>query len=255
MPLFSDGDISSIDDLRAYDTAILDLAGSEGMQLTAKLAVAGAEIAIEIEEFLRKRSGGSSSFSDDAGAELSQVVVTTALKQWHTLRTLALIYGDVHGNHFNGRYEGKWKEYQRRSRWAAETLYRTGIGLVHRPVPRAEAPEVRVLPGAAPSATYHVMVAWKNNAGEHGAASEATITSVVTTGVIGVTAVHPPEVAQSFDVYVGDDPSEISKQNMNPVDIGAEWLMPETGLIAGEPAPSGQEPQWWLRNDRVLQRG
>ncbi len=255
MPLFSDGSISSMDDLRAYDSAILDLTEAEGIPLAAKIELAAFEIGIELEEFLRKRAGGGASFSADPGGDVSQAVVTPALKQWHTLRTLALIYGDVHGNHFKGRYEQKWKDYQRRSRWAAETLYRTGVGLVYRPVARAEAPEVRVLAGIPPGATYHVRVAWRNSAGESGAASDRTITTVVTTGVIGVTALNPPPNAESFDVYVGASESEIRKQNSAPVAIDSEWVMPETELAEGDPPPSGQEPDWWLRNDRVLQRG
>ena len=255
MPLFSDGSISSMEDLRAYDSAILDLAEAEGIPLAPKIKLAATEIGIELEEFLRQRAGGGASFSADSGADVSQVVVTPALKQWHTLRTLALIYGDVHGNHFKGRYEQKWKEYQRRSRWTAEKLYQTGIGLVHRPVARAEAPEVRVLAGTTAEATYHVKVAWRNSAGENGAASDSTIASVVTAGVIGVKALNSPPSAESFDVYAGDSETDIRKQNGAPVAAGEEWVMPETGLVDGDPPPAGQEPDWWLRKDRVVQRG
>ncbi|MCP5112649.1 MAG: hypothetical protein GY953_17635, partial [bacterium] len=198
MPLFSDGNISSLDDLRAHDSAILEMAEAEEVSLTAKIEIGATEIGIELEEFLRKRAGGGGSFTADPGAGVSQVVVTPALKQWHTLRTLALVYGDVHGSHFKGRYEEKWKDYQRRSRWAAETLYRTGIGLVHRPVARAEAPELRVLSGSTPPATYHVQVAWRASSGGNGAASDVVIAPVVATGVIGVKAVNPPPNAESF---------------------------------------------------------
>jgi hypothetical protein len=255
MPLFSDGKISDIDDLRAYDSALLDMAGAEGVDLGAKLSVATAELGVELEEFLRKRAGSDSGSLSQTNAELSHVVVTPALKQWHTLRALSLIYGDVRSRHLNSRYEGKWKEYKRSSQWAAEMLFRTGVGLVHVPMARAETPEVRVLSGTLPATTYLVKVAWRNRLGETGAASETVVKTLDDAGVLGVKAVDPPENAVSFDVYIGCSETQITSQNDSPVEPGQEWIMPETGLTSGADVPAGQDPDWWLRDDRILRRG
>jgi hypothetical protein len=255
MPLFSDGSISDIDDLRAYDAAILDVAGVEGVDLSAKLRLASTEIGIELTEFLRKRAGGGSGAVYQTEADVAHVVATPALKHWHTLRTLALIYGDLHGRQLNSRYSEKWKQCRERSRWAADTLFRTGVGLVHVPVAKAGMPELRTVAGTLAPATYHVKVAWKNRTGGTGAPSDTVIHTTETSGVLAVNAVRPPLNAVSYDVYAGLSEADITRQNDLPIDCGQQWTMPETGLIAGEAAGAGQEPDWVLREDRVLQRG
>ena len=255
MPLFSDGNISDIEDLRAYDSGILDVATAEEVELGAKLSVATAELAIELEEFLRKRAGGRSGFFSQADAGLSHVVVTPALKQWHTLRALTLIYGDVRSRHLNSRYEGKWKAYRQRSRWAADTLFRTGVGLANVPVPRAQAPEIRALPGTLAAVSYLVKVAWRNHLSETGAPSETAILTLDAPGVLGVKALDQPANAVSFDVYIGHSEAGIIKQNDSPVEPEQEWVLPDTGLVDGADLPTGQNPDRWLREDRVLQIG
>ena len=255
MPLFSDGSISEIDDLRAYDAGVLEVASAEQIDLGAKLGVATTELGIELEEFLCKRTGRQSGSINQAQASLSHIVVTPALKHWHTLRALSLIYGDARGGHLNSLYEGKWKECKLRDKWAAETLLRTGIGLVHIPVARAEAPEIRTIQGVTPPATYLVKIAWKNMAGESGAPSETAVVILSEAGILGVSAVNPPSNAVGFDVYVGYSGAKITKQNQTTVEPEQEWIMPETGLVAGVEITAGQEPGWWLREDRILQRG
>jgi hypothetical protein len=186
---------------------------------------------------------------------MSEVVVTPPLERWHALRTLELIFSDLNGRQVGNRFEGKWKEYERRARWAAETLYRSGIGLVSSPIPRAEPAELQVLPGSLASAVYHVSVAWKDGRGESGAPSVVRVVSVPETGVIGVRAIDAPANAVGFDVYAGETESTMVRQNDAPVGVGEEWVMPETGLRDGAEPPTGQEPDRWLRNDRVSLRG
>jgi len=227
MSLFTDGNISGLEELRAYDTGILEVAGAEGVDLAAKLSLAATEIGIELEEFLRKRAGGGAGLVGQPYLGLENVVVTPALRQWHTLRTLAL----------------------------ADSLYRIGIGLVNSPLPKAETPEVETVPGTLAGATYYIKVAWRSAAGEAGAPSEAAVHTVETEGLPAVRAVGPPANAAGFDVYAGTSESGVTKQNTDPVEPTAQWVMPETGLVSGAEPGTGQEPGWFLRNDRVLQRG
>lgn len=255
MALFTDGNVTGVDELRAYESDILDLASGAGMELSAKSQLASDEMGIEIEEFLRKRVGDDGSLHSVAGSSLSQVVVTPALERWHALRTLELIFSDLNGRIVGNRFEGKWKEYERRAKWAAETLYRSGVGLVSSPIPRAEPPEIRALPGSLAGVIYHVCVAWKDDRGESGAPSAVRVISVPETGVIGVRATEAPTNAVGFDVYAGETESMMVKQNEAPIGASEEWVMPETGLRDGAEPPTGQEPDLWLRNDRVLQRG
>lgn len=246
MPLFNDGNASDIEDLRAYDAAVAEIAAAEGVELKAKLDVAMREIGTELEEFLQRSDGGA--------ALLSHVVITPALKQWHVLRTLSLVYGDIHNSHVNRRFEQKWADYKARARWAAETLFRVGVGLVTTPIPKAAMPEVRALPGTLAPGTYFVKVAWLDARSETGAPSDFAVCSLAGHGAIGVRAVDPPEIATGYHVYVGATAAAVSRQTEDPVRGDREWVGGGT-LRAGGGVPEGQQPHRYVRNERILQRG
>lgn len=246
MPLFTDGTASEIADLRAYDAAIAEVAAAEGVELKAKLEVAMQEIGLEIEEFLVRCANGAWG--------LSQVVVTPALKQWHILHSLALIYGDVHQSHVNRRFEQKWKEYKLRARWAAETLFRVGVGLVEVPIPKATSPELRVASGDLAPGTYVIKTAWVNSGGEVGAASDAATVALADPASIVVRAANPPTVAAGYHVYAGIAGESATRQTDVPVDVDLEWSL-SGALRTGPAAPTGQEPHRYIRNERILRRG
>jgi hypothetical protein len=249
MSLFTDGNISTFDDLQAYDSAILEISSAERLDLSAKLHVSATELGIEIEEFLRRRTG------EVAAAELGQVVVTPALKQWHVLYTLSLVYGDMNGAHVNQRYESKWKQYKERATQASATLFQAGIGLVAIPLPAAAAPTLRVAGGQLAPGTYIVRVAWQNSAGESGSPSEAVAVALETEGGIAVRATKAPAGAIGYSVYAGKADEVPTKQNGAPIAPENEWVTPHAGLVVGAPLPTGQGPEWFVRHDRLLQRG
>lgn len=246
MALFTDGNASDVADLRAYDAAVTEVAAAEGVALQAKLELAMQEIGVELEEFLARTTGGQ--------AALSQVVVTPALKQWHALRTLALIYGDIHNSHVNSRFERKWADYRMRARWAAETLFRIGVGLVGTPIPKATAPAVRTLPGTLAPGTYVIKVAWVDARGETGAASDPVVWTLGSEGALGVRAVRPPEAAVGFHVWAGSSERDLARQTAVPQGLETEWVS-GGALVRGRPATAGQEPERYVRNDRILMRG
>ena len=59
MALFTDGAVSSIEDLRGYDTQLLNVATIEGIDVTRKLTLAqdgiAAEMATLLEQAMRRR--------------------------------------------------------------------------------------------------------------------------------------------------------------------------------------------------------
>ena len=255
MALFTDGTIADVDDLLAYDSGILRVSSAEGVDLAAKLRLANEEVGVGLEEFLVRRVGRSSSPGSPSQLTLYNVVVTPPLKQWHALWTLALVYDDVGGNHVNSRYAVKYKECRQRALWASESLYRIGVGLVSAPIPRAGAPVVRPIAGSLPAATYEVQIAWRNASGERGTPSDPVIQPLNNDGLIGVRAGNPPTSVAGFDVYVGDSPGSASRQNVDVVAPDAEWIMSDAGLVEGAGLPAGQTPDFYLHNDRILQRG
>jgi len=255
MSLFVDGSISGISDLLAHDAALLRVASSEGVDIAAKQELATAELGIGIEEFLARRTGRPEGGPYPSRVTIEQVVATAPLKHWHALRTLALIYDDVSGNHVGSRYSSKQNDYSRRARWAEQSLYRTGVGLVYAPIRRADKPEVRVIPGPLPAATYCVQVVWRTQSGAGGAPSEVLIVTLTENGTIGVRASGAPDGAAGFDVYAGGSAESVTKQNSGMTAAGDEWVLPAGGLVDGEGPAAGQSPDFYLHNDRILQRG
>ncbi len=110
MALFTDGPASTIEDLAAQDSQILDVASVEGIDLTRKLALAQEAAAMDLEAAL----GGRGSTSWQFGLRLAlprptleNIVVTPALRLWHTYRTLEMVYGDAYYSQLNDRYAKK----------------------------------------------------------------------------------------------------------------------------------------------------
>src|SRR6185369_8888666 len=94
MALFTDGPVSSILDLTARDTQLLNVAVAEGIDVTQKLALAQDELALELGALLSRASAGESLWAPQP--DIGSVVVTPPLKLWHTLRTLELFYADAY---------------------------------------------------------------------------------------------------------------------------------------------------------------
>jgi hypothetical protein len=253
MALYTDGNISTLSDLRDQETGILDSAHAEGVDLTTKLRLAQEEIGIEVVAFLLENGRGVS--AEESLRRLSNVVVTPALKQWHTMHTLALAYRDLYYNQYNDRYAAKWKEYYRLARAAAALLFETGVGISVDPVERAAAPELSWMAGTMTAGTYYVRISWVSAAGAEGAASE---TAALVTPEGSQLAVAPPAApanAAGWNVYVGATEAEIALQNNAPLAPDTAWVMPPMGLLAGRKPPDGQSPDTYVTLTRTFRRG
>ncbi len=251
MALYTDGSVSILSDLEAHDSAILDVSRTENIDLTTKLSLAEEEVGVELEVFLRARSAAGL-----APPRLGQVVVTAPLRRWHSLQTLALVYGDAYESQLNDRYRGKWELFQRMSREARQLFYRSGAGIVLNPIPRA-APPVAVLGpiGSVPAGTYVIQAAWRDAGGNSGAASDSVVVDASAGEQIDVLATAAPEIASGFDVYAGPTEDETALQNAAPIAVAGSWHMPPTGLIAGPRPGSGQAPDYFIYHNQVIPRG
>ncbi len=244
--LFCDGRISTIEELMEYESSILEVAGTEGIDLTIKLGLAQEELTVDLLTFLAGRDG----------VALTSVAVTEPLHKWHTFQALALIFRDAYHKQLNDRYLGKWQEYQRMARWAMESLLHTGMGFVSDPIAKAAAPRTGVAAGSRGAAVYFAQVAWVNAAGAEGMPSELAVQEILTNGLLTVTAITPPANAVSWNVYVGTSPDMLTRQNTAPLAPGETWVEPESGVTTTGAAPgTGQGPDWYLRTGRVLHRG
>lgn len=254
MALFTDGPISSIEDLTGQDSQLLNVASVEGIDVTQKIALAQEEIGLELGMLL-----ASSTYTEPASwpvpaANLSRLVVTSALKLWHTHHTLEMVYGDAYNNQLNDRYAGKRDQFHRTARQAYETLRATGVGMASQPVPQASTPNLALAQGTLPDGTYYVTMGWINSAGEEGAAAlPATITTASCT--LLVQPGTPPQGTTGWNVYAGAAPDAMTRQNGAPIAIGQMWMQ-AGGLVLTGPAPGcGQAPNYLQPIPRIIQRG
>jgi hypothetical protein len=258
MALFLDGAVSTTEDLTAQDSQLLDVASTEGIDLGSKLALAQEELGVELRALLSRASPWdpfcwpAPAYIEHMG--IRHVVVTPPLKMWHTFRTLETVYRDAYNNELNDRYAGKRDAFREMAIWAREKLILLGIGMVWKPVPRAETPAIAPAQGALAAGTYYVTMAWVNSTGEEGAS--ATPAVATTTG--GTLAVHPgaaPQGATGWNAYIGVSAESMTLQNTSLLSPGQNWTQPATLTTAGRKAGSGQAPSYLWPAPRVLQRG
>ncbi len=253
MALFTDGNISTLSDLQDQETGILDVASSEGIGLTTKLRLAQEEIGIEVMAFLLEH--GTSVCDEAAIRRLTHVVVTPALKHWHTFYSLALAYRDLYYNQYNDRYAEKWKEYQRLARTSASLLFETGVGMVYTPVERAKTPALSWATGTTAANTYYVRVSWVTSAGVEGAPSDTTTVVTEDNTQLMVTPPDAPSIAAGWNVYAGTAIDNVTKQNDTILTLGSAWTMPGTGLVTAVQAGDGQGPDVYVTLTRTFRRG
>lgn len=257
MALFTDGPASTIEDLAAQDSQILDVASVEGIDLTRKLALAQEAAAMDLEAAL----GGARAWQTVCGGppaiHLQNIVVTPALRLWHTYRTLAMAYGDAYYSQLNDRYAKKRDEFGNLGRWAYERLILTGIGITPRPVPQAATPDVETAAGTTPDGTYYATMAWSNAAGEEGASA---IPNAITTSGSGFAVTPKPcragqEAYPTWNVYAGTAPDTMTRQNSEPIAAGTAWTQSSALTQSGSAPGRGQAPSYYHVLPHVLQRG
>ena len=89
--LFTDGTILSIcKTCASTTTSSLDVASTEAIELSSKLAVAQREIGYELSSFLMTRGRGT---------RLGQVVVNAAIGDLLATHTLSIVYRDAYNLH------------------------------------------------------------------------------------------------------------------------------------------------------------
>jgi hypothetical protein len=261
MALFTDGLISSVEELMSYESAILDTAKTESIDLTAKLKLAEEELSVELQAFLaRHRINPVWAGLWQTQSQLrsvGNVVVTDALHKWHTFRTLALTFRDAYYNQLNDRYQGKWQEYEQLAARALNLLFDTGVGITNAPVPRAAQPELTTVAGQCGAATYFVSVTWIGPAGVEGAPSDLAAITAADSTALSVKAVNPPAGATGWNVYVGNTGDDLMLQNSSPLALSDTWMESGSGIAAGVNPGNGQGPDFHLHQStrRVIDRG
>jgi hypothetical protein len=251
MALLTDGNPNDTEGLRVFESAILDVARVEGIDLNVKLCLATQEISEDVLDALLAHTPNVTRRS----LGVSDVVVSPQMKRWQGLHTLAVVYRDAYNNQLNDRYLSKWDEYRELARGARERTYEFGIGLVPAPIPRAGIPVLGVGAGSLAGGLYYAEVSWVSATGQEGSASLATNFQTTDNSALTVAAGNAPAVAAGWNVYVGLTVSTVMLQNSAPLGIGATFTLPGSGLVGGRCPGEGQAPDMYVTGERILRRG
>ncbi len=254
--LLTDGSPNDTEALRVYESAILDVANTERLELDAKLGLALEEISEDILDVLldhTRTSDPQSNIRRTLG--VSDVVVTPQLKRWHAVHTLEVVYRDAFNNQLNDRYQAKFREYHELSRNARDHTFRFGIGLVLNPIPKANTPVVTFVPGSIPATRYYIQVSWVSAGGQEGAPSDAGVFDAPAGSLPVVSGVNPPGTAAGFNVYMGLALDSIQRQNAAAIPVGSTFTLAGAGLAAGVPPGSGQAADVYVVGGPGLRRG
>jgi hypothetical protein len=255
--LLTDGSPNTTEDLRVYESAILDVSSEEKINLDAKLRLATEELSEIVLNILLDHSSivtGGDMLRRTKG--VSDVVVTRQLKRWHALYTLAIFYRDAYNNQLNDRYLGKWNEYLLLARSARETTLQYGIGLVNTPIPEPGTPVLGSVPGLLAATVYYVQITWVSATGAESNPSKATAFEAPVASLLTVTnGTNVPAVATAFNVYVGLTDCPLTLQNSAPIPIGGTFTEASSGLVTGVAVGMGQAPDLYITGGSVLRRG
>ncbi len=256
MALFTDGPACSIQDLIDEDSGLLEAAQITGINVTSKIRLAMDELQSEVENWLqRPRPAFGPPWTTAPG--IAQVVVTRELARWAKMQSLSMVYRDAYFSQLIDRYQGKWDEYAKLTRFARDQFIASGVALVFDPMPKAALPvlgTVSVLSNP-PAGTFYVSVTWVNQAGQEGASSDAASITVPAGNAVTVMVTGAPPRAVGFNVYIGTAPAGTAMANQNLLPPESSFTYIPGGVISGKPAGTGQSPDYTKALPRTLQRG
>jgi hypothetical protein len=100
-----------------------------------------------------------------------------------------------------------------------------------------------------------VRTSWVGGNGVEGAASAEQAATVPVNHSLRVTPGEAPAGVSGWQVYAGGSSGEVFRQNAEVIEVGSDWVMPESGLVSGVQAGEGQVPEIFRTVPRFLQRG
>jgi hypothetical protein len=259
MALFTDPAIVTLDDLLEFETSLVQVASSHGINVETKIRLATDAVNDKLLLWLLRAGASDPQYLNRRFLGLSTIVVTPALQRWLCFESLSRFFAEAYNIQLNTRFQGKWAEYRTESNQASDLVFMSGLGIVYNPLPKPGMPLVSVQDGTAPALAMFVKTAWVDRHGNEGAASP--VNGVILSGASNIAvamaegAVEIPKAAVGWNVYAGTSQSDVTRQNSSPLSIGSTWQLPSTGLIDGVEALRGQQPSYYIILPRLSQRG
>lgn len=245
MALLVDGGLSTLEDLRAQDSGVLDVAHVEGIDVTAKLELAQRELENEVESVLRREGRG----------RLDHVLATEAVKRWHVLLALAMVYRDAYFSQLNDRYGGRWRAYESDASKAKQRVLDGGVPMSGSALRRPVGVLATVTPGNLPEATYWVQATFVSGTG--GESTPSLMQTVFAPPMHGFTARVQGAIGEAtgWNLAIGVSPDAMKRQNEEPLALEEEWVMGLSGLNDFGAGPvDNEQPEYYVERRRLLRR-
>ncbi|HZQ50637.1 MAG TPA: hypothetical protein VFB14_00475 [Bryobacteraceae bacterium] len=259
MALFTDASVVTLDDLLQYETSLVEVASSHGINVDTKIQLALSSVGDKLMVWLLKVSASDPQWLNRRRLGLATVVVTSTLQKWLCFEALSRFFAEAYNVQLNTRFQGKWTEYQQQASEAADTFFMSGLGIVYQPLPKPAMPLVAIQAGSVPAEAMFVQTAWVDARGNEGALSPVNGVILDGASTIAVAmaegAVSAPAAAAGWNVYASTTDTGLTRQNNAPLSIGSTWQLPVSGLIAGAAPLNGQQPDYYVQLSRQLQRG
>jgi hypothetical protein len=259
MALFTDAAVVTLEDLLQFETSLVQVASSHGINVETKIRLATDAVNDKLLLWLLRAGASDPQYLNRRFLGLSTIVVTPALQRWLCFESLSRFFAEAYNVQLNTRFQGKWNEYRAEANQASDLVFMSGLGVVYNPLPKPAMPLVSVQDGNAPALAMFIETAWIDRHGNEGAAS--SVNGVILNGASSVAvamaegAVSVPKTAVGWSVYVGTNQDSLTRQNSSPLSIGSTWQLPSTGLVDGPEALGGQEPNYYIVLPRISQRG
>lgn len=259
MALFTDTNVITLDDLLEFETSLVQVASSHGINVETKINLTMSAVSDQLMLWLLNMGTSDPQWLNRRLLGLSTVVVTPTLQRWLCFDSLSRFFAEAYNVQLNTRFQGKWTEYQQSAEKAAEMFFMSGIGVVYNPLPRPAIPLVSIQSGNSPAQAMFVQTAWTDEYGDEGALSSVNGVILNSSSSIAVGmaegVVDAPAAAVGWNVYASSEQDNLTRQNETPLAIGSTWQLPASGLIDGAQPIGGQTPNVYIALSRQIQRG
>jgi hypothetical protein len=263
MALFTDTNIISLDDLLRYETTLVQIASSHGIDVNTKIGLAASAIGNKLMLWLLNVGMSDPQWLNRRLLGLSTVVVTPPLRRWLCLESLSYFFAETYNIQLNTRFQGKWSEYREMSGVAANSTLQSGVGIVYKPLSQPALPLVTVSTGTLPAQALFVQTAWTDETGNESAPSPINGMVLPVNSAVSVamaeTPAQAPLAAAGWNIYMSSTSTRLTLQNVAPVAIGSSWSLPaagvnnNSGIVATQNL--GQSPDFYISISKQIQRG
>jgi hypothetical protein len=259
MGLFTDSDAVTLDDLLQFESSLLEVSTTHGIDVQTKITLAMSAIGDRLLLWLLNSGASDPQFLQRRALGLSTVVVTPSLYRWICFDSLARFFAEAYNVQLNTRFQGKWQEYQQQAQDAADMVFMFGVGIVYNPLARPAMPTLTLGPGSTLSISVFVQTVWVDANGNESAPSPVNGQLLPDFSTLSVTPVasssQMPLAAIGWNIYASTTNGNFQLQNTTPLALNTPWELPMKGPTSGTLPSGGQPSDFYIALTRRIQRG